>query len=113
MAQQPGTLSLPRLRRGQLLAVDRGDDAIDACGNPAGKISAPQSRRNDFIDNAFRGDVVERTFQPVANLDAKPAVVLGNHNKRAVVDLLAPDLPGFRNPDRILLDGFRLSRRHD
>ena len=103
----------PRLRRGQLLAVDYSDDPVDACGNAAGKIPAPESRRDDFIDDALGGDVVKRAFKAVADLDAKFAVVLGNNQQCAVVDLLAPDLPGLGDPDRILLDGFRRRRRHD
>src|SRR6478672_10866983 len=94
------------LRRGQLLAVDHADDALDACGNPAGKIPAPESRRDHFIDDALRRDVVERAFEAVADLDAELAVVLGHDKQGAVVDLLAADLPSFRDPDRILLDGF-------
>jgi len=107
-----GLAPLPRLWRGQL-AVDHGDDAVDACGDSTGKVAAPEFRRNDFIDNAFGGDVVQRTLEPVADFDAKLAVVLGDDKERAVVDLLAPDLPGFRNPDRILLDGLGRRGRHD
>ena len=66
-----------------------------------------------FVDDALGGDVGERAFEAVADLDAKLAVVLGDDQQRAVVDLLAPDLPGFRDPDRILLDGLGLRRRHD
>src|SRR5208337_4846437 len=111
MAQQAGTLLLPRRRRGQRLAVDHPDDAVYACGNPAGKIPAPEFRRDDFVDDAFGGGVVERAFKAVADFDAKLAVVLGDDEDRTVVDLLAPDLPCFRDPDRILLDGFRRRRR--
>ena len=52
---------------------------------------------------------VERALEAVADLDAQVTVVLGDNKQGAVVDLLAPDLPGFGDPDRILLD--RLGRR--
>ena len=57
----------------------------------------------------LRGDVGQRAFQAVADLDAQLAVVLGDDEQRAVVDLLAADLPGLRDAQRILLDG--LGRR--
>ncbi len=79
------------------------------CGNPAGKIAAREFRRDDLVDDAPGGDVGQRAFEAVADLDAQLAVVLGDDEQdRAVVDLLAPDLPGLRDPDRILLDGLRL-----
>src|SRR6266404_5054177 len=100
----PGETRLLRRghRRRQFLTVDYPDDTIDAGGNAAGKIPAPESRRDYFVDDALGGGVVERAFKTVADLDAKLAVVLGDQQQRTVVDLLAPDLPGFRNPYRIL-----------
>src|SRR6202048_462105 len=81
--------------------------------NPAGKVAAPELRRDDFVDDAFGGDIGQRALEAVADFDAKPAVVFGDHEDRAIVDLLASALPGISNPDRELLDGFRLCRRHD
>ena len=66
-----------------------------------------------FVDDALGGDVGERALEAVADLDAQMAVVLGDDQQRAVVDLLAADLPGFRDPDRKLLDALGLRRRHD
>ena len=90
----------------QRLAVDHPDDPVDTGGNSTGKIPVLEFRRDDLVDDALGGDVVERAFEPVADLDAELAVILGDNEKRAVIDLLAPDLPGLRDPDRILLDGF-------
>ena len=53
-----------------------------------------------FVDDALGGDVGQRAFEAVADLDAQLAIVLGDHQHRTVVDLLAADLPGFRDPDR-------------
>ena len=89
------------------------DDPLDAGGNSAGEIAGPEFRRDDLVDDALGGDVGERAFEAVADLDAQLAVVLGDDQQRAVVDLLAPDLPGLRDPDRILLDRLGLGGRHD
>ena len=81
------------------------DDPVDAGGNPAGEIAGLEFRRDDLVDDAFGGDVGQRAFEAVADLDAQLAVVLGDDEQRAVVDLLAADLPGFRDAERKLLDG--------
>ena len=95
-----------RLRRRQLLAIDHPDHAIDARRNAAGEIARLEFRRDVFVDDALGGDVGERAFEAVADLDAQVTVVLGDHEQRAVVDLLAADLPGLGHPDRELLDRF-------
>src|SRR5258707_6400855 len=77
------------------------------------EIAGLEFRRDVFVDNALGGGVGETAFQAVPDFDTQMTIVLGNDKERAVVDLLAPNLPGFRNPDRILLDGFRRSRQHD
>ena len=84
-----------------------------AGANAAGEIAGLEFRRDDFVDDAPRGGVGERAFEAVADLDAQMAVVLGDDEQRAVVDLLAPDLPGFGDADRELLDGLLARRRHD
>ena len=68
---------MSRLRRrgGQRFAVDHGDDARDAIGNATGKIAGPEFRRDDFVDDASRGNVGETAFEAVTDLDAKPVVV--------------------------------------
>jgi hypothetical protein len=89
------------------------DDPLDAAEIPPAK--SPVLNFGVMISSMMRLAVtsVSAAFQAVADLDAQLAVVLGHHQQRAVVDLLAPDLPGFRDPDRILLDGFRRRGRHD
>src|SRR5439155_19110989 len=98
MTEGAGTLPLRR-RRGQRLAVNDADNLIDAGRNTAGEIAAPDFRRDDLVDDALGGDVGERALEAVADLDAKPVVILGDDKDGAVVDLLAPDLPGLRHPD--------------
>src|SRR5262249_25152288 len=51
--------------------------------------------------------------QTIADLDAQMAIVLGNDQQRAVVHLLAADLPGFRHAQRKLLDRLAVGGRHD
>ena len=102
-----------RFRRRQWLAIDHADDPRDAGANAAGEVAALELRRYILVDDALGGDVGERAFEAVADLDAQMPVILGDHQQRAVIDLLAPDLPGLGNADRELLDGFRLRRRHD
>jgi len=112
-AERPRALPVWRFRRRQLLTVDHPDHPVDARGDASGEIAGLESWRDVFVDNALGGGVGETALQAVPDFDTQMTVVLGNDKERAVVDLLAPDLPGFRNPDRILLDGFRRSRRHD
>ena len=112
MAEQAGIL-LPLRRRGQRLAIDDAKDTVNAIGNTAGEIAAAEFRRDDLVDNALGADVGERALETIADLDPQLAIVLGDDENGAVVDLLAADLPGLRDPERILLDGFRLGRRHD
>ena len=99
--------------RRQFLAVDDPDDPVDTCGNPAGEIPGLEFRRDDLVDDALGGDVGQRAFEAVTDLDAEMAVVLGDDDQRAVVDLLAADLPGFRHPQRELLDRLAIRRRYD
>src|SRR5882724_10927436 len=95
-----------RLRRRQWLAVDHLDDAVDARGDAAGKIAGLEFRGDHFVNDAVGGDVGQTSLKPIADLEAQMMVILGDDQKRAVIDLLAADLPGVRDPDRILLDGF-------
>ena len=81
----------------------------DAGGDAAGEIAALEFRRDVLVDDALGGDVGQRAFEAIADLDAQMPVVLGDDQQRAVVDLLAADLPGLRDPDRELLDGLGLA----
>ena len=83
----------------QRLAVDDADHPVDAGRDAAGEIAGPEFRRDDLVDDPPRGDVGERAFEAVADLDAQMPVVLGDDEDRAVVDLLAADLPGLGDAD--------------
>ena len=63
---------------------------------PPAKSPGLELRRDVLVDDALGGDVGERAFEAVADLDAQRAVVLGDDEQRAVVDLLAADLPVLR-----------------
>ena len=102
-----------RLGLRQFLAVDDRDHPVDAGGNAAGEIAALEFWRDHLVDDAFGGGVGQRAFQAIADLDAQMAVVLGDDEQCAVVDLLAADLPGFRHPKRERLDRLAVGRRHD
>ncbi len=102
-----------RLRLRQLLALGDPDHAVDARRNATGEIAALEFWRDVFVDDALGGGVGERAFEAVADLDPQAAIVLGDDEQRAVVDLLAADLPGFRDPQRELLDRLAVGRRHD
>ena len=51
-------------------------------------------------------------LEAVADLDAQRAVILGDHENGAVVDLLAADLPLLGHAQRELLDRLRCGGRH-
>src|ERR1700753_2873931 len=99
---------LLRLGRRQRFAVDHLDNSIDARPDAAGEINALEFRHDELVDDALAGDIGQRAFEPIADLDAKLVVVLGDQQDRAVIDPLAPDLPGIRAADRILFDGLRV-----
>jgi len=56
--------ALLRLGRRQRFAIDSGDDAVDAGGNPPGKIPGPEFRRDDLVDDAPCGDIGQRASRP-------------------------------------------------
>ena len=100
-----------RLR--QRLALDHAHDAVDA-GIDAAVVVAALERRDDVLrDDPVRGRVRQRAFEPVPHFDAHAPVVACDEHEHAVVDLLAADLPLRDDADRVLLDLFRLRRRHD
>src|SRR5262249_21153190 len=102
-----------RRRRRQLLAVDDADHPVEAGRDAAGEIAGLEFRRDVLVDDALGGDVGQRAFEAIADLDTEVTVVLGDDEHGTVVDLLAADLPGFRRAERELLDRFTVRRRHD
>src|ERR1700722_14884768 len=73
--------ALRRLRRGQRLAVDHRDHPPDTVRNATGKIPAPKFRRDDLADDPAGGGVGETALQPVSDLDAQLAIILGHHQE--------------------------------
>jgi hypothetical protein len=94
-----------RLGLRQLLAIDDPHHLSTPAANAAAEIAGLELWRDVLVDDALGGGVGERAFEAVADLDAQAAIVLGDDEQRAVVDLLAADLPGFRDTQRELLDG--------
>ena len=101
------------LRRRQRLAVDDADHAVDARRDAAGEVALAEARRDRLVDDAVGDEVRERALEPAADLDAKRAVVLRDEQQRAVVRLLAAELPRVDDADRVLLDRLGLRGRHD
>ncbi len=73
-----------------------------------------------MVSAMMRRDVasVERALEAAADLDAHLAIVLRDEQQRAVIDALtarglATELPFVDDADRVLLDRFRLRRRHE
>ena len=110
---QIGSLPMLGFRRRQLLSIDQADHPVDAGRDATGEIAGLEFRRDVLIDDAVGNDIAQHALEPVADLDAQMPVILGDDEQRAIVDLLAPDLPGLGNADRELLDGFLARGRHD
>src|SRR5205823_2466272 len=91
------------------------DEHADNRSRPeaAGEIAGLELRRDVFVDDTLGGSVGQRAFEAIADLDPQAAIVLGDDEQRAVVDLLAADLPGFCDPERELLDRLAVRRRYD
>jgi len=98
--------------RRQLLAIDQGHHLIDSGTDGGVVLTLAQQRHHGVFDDAIGRRVGEHALQTVAVLDAQLVIVLGEDQQRTVIDLLAPELPGVGDADRILLDLFRMRRRH-
>ena len=61
---------------------------------PACIVALAKSRGDMFRDDAVRQQVGDRAFKAVAHFDAHLAIVLGHQQQDAVVNVLAPQLPG-------------------
>ena len=81
--------------------------AIDAGVDAGRELVLPEQRRDRLGDDPPRRRVGQHAFESVADLDAQLAVVLGDHEQRAVVLALAADLPRFGDANRIRLDRLR------
>ena len=85
--------------------IDTGADGREV-------LALPQQRHHRVLDDAIGRRIGQHAFQAVAVLDAQRVIVLGQDQQRAVIDLLAPELPGVDDADRILLDLLGLRGRH-
>src|SRR5262249_30281914 len=96
----------------QLLIVDHIGDARNSLSDPAREVARAETAHHVLVDDALGGEVGQRAFEPVTDLDAQLVIVLGDNNDYAVIDLVASDLPVVRDPQGILLDRFGLRRRY-
>src|SRR6185312_11651804 len=111
--EKTGVLPMRRLRLRQFLAVDDPDHPVGPGRDATSEIARLELRCDVLVDDALGGGIGQGTFEAIADLDAQAAVVLGDDEQRAVVNLLAADLPGLRDPERVLLDGLAVGRRYD
>ena len=101
-----------RFRRcGQRLPVDHAHHAVDPRVDADIELAFPEARHDDVADDALRRGVIEDALKAVADLDAQRAVILGDHENGAVVDLLAADFPLLGDAQRELLDWLRCGGR--
>ena len=101
------------LRLGQRLAFDHAQHAVHARRDASVVVAGAQLRDDHFVDDPVGRRVGQRTLESAADLDAQLAVVARDDEDRPVIDALAPEPPRVGDPDRVLLDGFGLGRRHD
>ena len=80
---------------------------------PPAEIAFAEPRRDRLVDDAVADEVGERALEAVTDLDAQRAVLHRDEQQCAVVRLLAAELPGVDDADRVLLDLLGLRRRHD
>ena len=95
------------------LAVDQPHHAVERGVDAAGEVAFAKARHDDLADDPARGRIVQHALEPVADLDADRAVVLGDDEDRAIVDLLPADFPLLAYAQGVLLDRFRRGRGHD
>ena len=91
----------------QRLAVDYADDLVDPGRKAVIEASLREARRNGLADDALAGGVIECSLEAVPHLDAQRAVGLGNDQDRAVINLLAAQLPLFHDPQRHIARSFQ------
>ena len=57
--------------------------------------------------------IVQHAFQTITHLYAQRAIILGDQQQRAVIHILAPELPCIDDADAVLFYGLWLRGRHD
>ena len=102
----------------QSFAIDEPADLGDPRTDAAGEIALLETGCDGLGDDALGQRVGNGALQAAAHLDAQFAIVLGDQQQDAVIDLLATglraaELPGFDHFQAVFLDGLRLGRGHD
>jgi len=98
------------------IAFQHHDHVVDGLADAGGKIAGTEGRHHIVFDDQLGVQVGQRAFQPVADLDAHLAVVLGHQQKHAIVFAALAELPETEQPVGIGLDLFAIEAgygRHD
>ena len=103
---------------GQGFAIDQPADLGDPRTDAAGEVALLESGCDGLGDDALGQRVGNGTLEATAHFDPQFAIVLGNQQQYAVIDLLAAGLraaefPGLDHFQAEFLDGLRLGRGHD
>ena len=107
-------LGLHRRRRRQRFAGRDRHHAFEAGNDAAGHVAGFECRQDGVIDDAFAGRVGQHPLEAIADFDAYAPIGGGDDQQRTVVELLAPQTPGFRyaqpeHLDRLVFGG----RQHE
>ena len=105
--------AVPYLRWRQRLSRYHSHHSLNTRINASGKIAPLEFRDNYFIDDTFGHGVRQRAFQAITYFYAHCPVLLRNYQQGAIINTLSTKLPGVNDANRILFNGFRLSRRND
>ena len=102
------------LSRSLVLAADRPKDRIDSGRDPAFVIAIAKMRLDFVFGDVERGDVGQRAFQTVADLD-KHLPILNEHEKDdAIATFLLTNTPRLGDTLCVICDiGFALHLRED
>ena len=92
------------------VAAQDADDAVDAAADAAGKIAGLEPRHDRARNDHRRQRVGQRTFKPVADLDADLVLVRRDQQENAVVLLRLAELPGAEQLVGVSLDVAALQR---
>lgn len=98
--------------RGHFAAPSLGDD-VETLQQAFGKTLFTECGNVILVDDALAQGVGERAFQPVANFDARFALVRRDEDQYAVVLAFFPNLPFFESGDGSFLDGGFLQVGHN
>ena len=92
------------------VAFQHHDDVVDGAADAAGKIAGAEGRHHGVLDDQLGVQVGQRAFEPVADLDAHLAVVLGDQQQDAVVLAGLAEPPGAEQPVGVGLDRLAVER---